>query len=85
MKNEHYIEWDVMKGGRFVRTLRMPYNPLFKIRPEDIEKFVFEKLPTLKYAKDVELWEVEHKTFKKHHYGVYRENKKVTACQIGQE
>ena len=31
------------------------YNPMFKINLEDVERFVNEKRPTVKYQKDVVL------------------------------
>lgn len=52
----HYIQFDVMAGGRFVCTLRYPFCPLFKVRMEELMDYALQKRPTLKYQKNVELW-----------------------------
>lgn len=51
------IKIDVMRDGgdTFVKTLEYEYNHLFKIDLKDLESFVYKKLPTLKYYKDVVL------------------------------
>lgn len=40
--------FDVMLDGRFVRTFRYQYCPLFPIDEQELEKFVTDRLPTLK-------------------------------------
>ena len=47
------IDVMIMGGGKFYRQLEYTYNPLFKINPEDVVKFIMEKCPTLKYRNDV--------------------------------
>jgi len=42
-----YLHIDVMDGERYVRTLHMPYLPAFRVKPEDVEKFVRAKCPSL--------------------------------------
>ncbi len=42
-------------GAKFYCTLKYEYNPLFKIDLEDIIRFVFERLPSLKDRDDVQL------------------------------
>jgi len=51
------IKIDVMtnKGTRFYRTLRYEYNPLFKIKYEELLKWVQKKCPLLKYEKGIQL------------------------------
>lgn len=39
---------DIMLNGRFVCTLKYKYCALFPIGFEDLEKFIFQKRPTLK-------------------------------------
>lgn len=39
------------ESDRFICTMRMPYNPLFRIKLEDIADFIYQKRPTLKYKK----------------------------------
>lgn len=48
------LVFDVMLDGRFVHTFRYQYCPLFPIDEEELEKFVTDRLPTLK-GKDCEL------------------------------
>ena len=52
---EIVIDVMVMGGGKFYRQLKYSYNPLFKIDLADVERFILEKCPTLKYQKDVVL------------------------------
>lgn len=40
--------FDVMLDGRFICTLKYKYCALFPIDFEDLEKFVLQKIPTLK-------------------------------------
>lgn len=40
--------FDVMLDGRFVHTFRYQYCPLFPIDEQELEKFVTDRLPTLK-------------------------------------
>lgn len=49
------IDVMVMGGGRFYKTLVYTYNPLFKIRLDEVFRFVFDRLPSLKDRTDVEL------------------------------
>lgn len=42
------LVFDVMLDGRFVHTFRYQYCPLFPIDEEELEKFVTDRLPTLK-------------------------------------
>lgn len=44
-----------MGGAKFYCSLIYMYNPMFKINLEDVERFVNEKRPTVKYQKDVVL------------------------------
>ena len=50
-----YIDVMVLGGAKFYCTLVYTYNPLFKVNPADVEKYVIEKRPTLKHRKDVVL------------------------------
>ena len=54
---ERKIKVDVMVlgGAKFYRTLIYTHCPLFKLRVRDIEDYVYEKLPSLKYRNDVQL------------------------------
>lgn len=49
------IDVMIMGGARFYKTLFYTYNPLFKIKIEDIAAFAMDKLPSLKNRNDVEL------------------------------
>ena len=51
------LKIDVMKdgGGRFYKTLRYPYNPLFKIDPVQVVAWVAEQLPSIRNRKDIKL------------------------------
>ena len=49
------IDVMVMGGGRFYKTLVYTYNPLFKIRSDEVFRFVFDRLPSLRNRTDVEL------------------------------
>lgn len=40
--------FDVMLNGRFIKTFKYKYNPLFPIDGNELSKFVEDKLPTLK-------------------------------------
>lgn len=46
---------DIMtRGGKkFYRTLRYSFNPLLKINPKAVERYVFQHCPLLKYERDV--------------------------------
>ena len=44
-----------MGGGKFYCQLTYKYNPLFKLDLEDVERFTYEKCPSLKNRKDVVL------------------------------
>lgn len=37
-----------MLRGRFVRTLRMPWCPLFPLTPEEVSAFVEERMPAMR-------------------------------------
>lgn len=50
-----YIDVMILGGAKFYCSLIYTYNPLFKINLDDVERFVNEKRPTLKYEKDVVL------------------------------
>ena len=50
-----YIDVTTQGGAKFYCSLIYIYNSLFKISLEEIEKFVNEKRPTVKYLKDVVL------------------------------
>ena len=43
---------DIMQNGRFVCQLPFRYCPLFPIDSRDVEKYVFDKRPSLK-GKDI--------------------------------
>lgn len=47
------IDVMVQGGAKHYCTLAYKYNPLFKVTPDDIGRFVYEKRPTLKYRNDV--------------------------------
>ena len=51
-----HLSFDVFAEGRFVKTFRIPYNPIFAIDTLEIEKFVLERIPTLKNKKDVRIY-----------------------------
>lgn len=42
------LVFDVMLDGRFIKTFRYKYNPLFPIDGNELGKYVESKLPTLK-------------------------------------
>lgn len=48
------LVFDVMLDGRFVHTFRYQYCPLFPIDEQELEKFVTDRLPTLK-GKDLNI------------------------------
>lgn len=50
-----FLSFDVMKNGGedFVCTMEMPYNPLFKLKLQEVLDYILSKRPTLKYKKDV--------------------------------
>lgn len=50
-----HLSFDVYADGRFVKTFRIPYDPIFAIDTLEIEKFVLERIPTLK-NKDVKIY-----------------------------
>ena len=45
----------ILGGAKHYCSLEYQYNPLFKLSPEDIARFVYEKRPTLKYRNDVRI------------------------------
>lgn len=47
-QNMKTLVFDVMLDGRFVHTFRYQYCPLFPIDEQELEKFVTDRLPTLK-------------------------------------
>lgn len=49
------ISIDVMAEGRYVCTLRYPYHPVLRVRPQDIEDFVLSQRPSLRHRKGLEL------------------------------
>ena len=48
------LVFDVMLDGRFIHTFRYQYCPLFPIDEQELEKFVTDRLPTLK-SKDFKI------------------------------
>lgn len=42
------LVFDVMLDGGFIHTFRYQYCPLFPIDEQELEKFVTDRLPTLK-------------------------------------
>lgn len=50
-----FLHIDVMDGERYVRTLHMPYLPAFRVKPEDVEKFVRAKCPSLMRKKEISI------------------------------
>lgn len=42
------IAFDIMLGGRFVCSMRMPFCPLFPLTIEEIQSFVESKRPSLR-------------------------------------
>ena len=60
---------DIMTGGgnKFYRTLRYSFNPLLKINPKAVERFVFQHCPLLKYERDVMI--IYDKVIKEKVYG----------------
>ena len=44
------LSFDIMQGGRYVTTMKMPFCRLFAISDRDITEYVENKLPTLKGA-----------------------------------
>ena len=50
-----HLSFDVYADGRFVKTFRIPYDPIFAVDTKEIENFVLERLPTLK-NKDVKIY-----------------------------
>lgn len=51
-----YIKIELLAGGVFRGELKYPHSPLFKLDIEDMVRFIYEKRPTLKYEKEVEVW-----------------------------
>lgn len=51
--NSKFIEFDIADAetDRFIDTMRMPVNPMFKVSLQQIIDFVYTKRPTLKYRK----------------------------------
>ena len=51
------LKIDVMKdgGGRFYKTLRYPFNPLFKIDSVQVVAWVAEQLPSTRGRKDIKI------------------------------
>lgn len=51
--NAKFIEFDIADAetDRFIDTMRMPVNPMFKVSLGEIIDFVYTKRPTLKYRK----------------------------------
>lgn len=49
------IDVMTMGGGRFYKTLIYTYNPLLKIKLDEVFRFVFDRLPSLKNRTDVKL------------------------------
>lgn len=45
---KHFLNFDVMLNGHFIKTFRYEYNPAFPIKGNELSKFVEDKLPTLK-------------------------------------
>lgn len=53
------ISIDVMKGDSFYKTLMYDYNPLFRFDNKELERcirFVTDRLPSLRTAKDATLF-----------------------------
>ena len=53
-----FLSFDVMKNGGedFVCTMKMPYNPLFKLKLQEVLDYILSKRPTLKYEKGVTIF-----------------------------
>ena len=61
-----FIFLDIMRGDRFVCTLRYPRPPLYPRSPLDFDKlfeFVYEKRPTFRNAKDLIIYPYENKYY----------------------
>ena len=42
------IDIDIMNGDRFVKTLHYNYSPIFNLDLDEVEKFIREKVPTIR-------------------------------------
>lgn len=49
------IDVMIMGGARFYKTLVYTYNPLFKIKIEDIVAYAMDRLPSLRNRDDVKI------------------------------
>ena len=59
-----FILLDIMRGDRFVCTLRYPRPPLYPLFPLELDKlfeFVCEQRPSLRNAKDLRIYPYENK------------------------
>lgn len=44
---QSFLHIDIMKGERFVKTIHMPYCPVFKVTSEQIANYIKDKFPSL--------------------------------------
>lgn len=51
-----FLSFDVYAEERFVKTFRIPYDPIFATDSAELEKFVLERIPTLKNKKNVRIY-----------------------------
>ena len=42
------IDIDIMNGYRFIKTLHYNYSPIFNLDLDEVEKFIREKVPTIR-------------------------------------
>jgi len=52
---QRILKFDVAdaKTDRFICTMKMPFNPLFKLTVQQVIDFVFQKRPSLRFRKIV--------------------------------
>ena len=42
------LDIDIMNGDRFIKTLHYKYSPIFNLDLDEVEKFIREKVPTIR-------------------------------------
>ena len=53
---KNYKRIEILVNGIYRGEVRYPHCPLFRLDLNDMTRFLYEKRPSLKYEKEVEIW-----------------------------
>lgn len=70
-RSKDFIRIEILVNGIYRGEVHYPHYPLFRLDINDMTRFLYEKRPSLKYEKEVEIWIDGEQAFiynkKRHH------------------